>query len=115
MVNNQKQVSAVFAALADSTRRQILMSLSNKQESRVTALAQPFRMSAPAISKHLRVLERAKLIDRRREGRTHLIRARAAGIKEAQKWINQWVAGWEFSFDRLDDLISKEMRKGKKP
>ena len=74
----------------------------------MTALAQPFRISAPAISRHLRVLERAKLIHRRRDGREHLIRVRPAPLKEAQQWISHCVAGWEYSFDALDDLLKKE-------
>jgi len=74
----------------------------------VGALAKPFRISAPAISRHLRVLEKARLIDRRLEGRTHWIRARPAGLKAAREWINQCAAGWEFSFDALDELLRKE-------
>jgi DNA-binding transcriptional ArsR family regulator len=77
MVNNKGKVTAIFAALADPTRRRILVRLSSAGEGRVTALAKPFRISLPAISRHLRVLEKAKLIDRRREGRVHVIRARS--------------------------------------
>jgi len=115
LVNNQKQITAIFAALADPTRRRILVRLSNKAESPVTALAKPFHISPPAVSRHLRVLESALLIDRRREGRVHLIRARPAGLKEAQKWINQCAAAWEFSFDALDHLLKNQERKEKKP
>jgi DNA-binding transcriptional ArsR family regulator len=114
LVNNQKQISAIFAALADPTRRRILVRLSSG-ESPVTALSKPFRISPPAISRHLRVLEGARLIERRREGRVHVIRARAAGLKEAQKWISQCVAGWEFSFDTLDALLANQQQKGEKP
>ena len=81
----------------------------------MTELAKPFRISAPAISRHLRVLERAHLIDRRRQGRVHLIRPQPAGLQQAQQWINQCVAGWEFSFNTLDELIRDQQRKGKKP
>ncbi len=81
----------------------------------MTALAKPFRISAPAISRHLRVLEKARLIERRRDGRVHLIRARPAGLKSAQEWIAQCAAGWEFSFDALDSLLENQQRKEEKP
>jgi DNA-binding transcriptional ArsR family regulator len=97
--------------LADPTRR-ILVSLS-KGGGPVTTLAKPFRVSLPAISRHLRVLEKARLIDRRREGRVHLIRLRANGLKQAQDWIAHCAAGWDFSFDALDELLRKEQRTGK--
>jgi len=112
---DQRRVSAVFAALADPTRRRILVKLSSGGESAVSGLARPFRVSRPAISRHLRVLERARLIERRRKGRVHLIRARAAGLKAAQQWITQIAAGWMFSFDRLDVLMKSDQQKGTKP
>jgi len=111
LVNNQAQVSAVFAALADPTRRRILTRLSSEGESPVTVVAKPFRISPPAISRHLRVLERARLIQRRKHGREHLIRARPAGLDLARQWIAQCAAGWQFSFDALDKLIDKEAGK----
>jgi DNA-binding transcriptional ArsR family regulator len=94
VVNNTKALSAVFGALADPTRRRILERFSSGGEIRVTLLAKPFRMSLPAISRHLRVLEDAKLIHRHRQGRTHLISARPAGLKEAQKWMAVCAAGF---------------------
>jgi DNA-binding transcriptional ArsR family regulator len=112
LVNNQ-QTTAVFAALSDPTRRGILGRLSSSSENSVATLLGPFRMSAPAISRHLRILEQAKLIERRREGRRHFIRARSEGLRPAQDWMNQCKAGWEFSFNTLDGLLAKE-RKGKK-
>jgi DNA-binding transcriptional ArsR family regulator len=115
LVNNQKHITAVFSALADPRRRRILLSLSNREETSVSALSKPFRISAPAISRHLRVLERARLIERRREGRTHLVRARPAGLKDAEDWIAHCVAGWQFSFDVLDNLLSDEKGKETKP
>ena len=114
MVNREQKITTIFAALADPTRRRILLRLSNNGEGPVTALAKPFRISLPAISRHLRVLERARLIDRRRDGRVHLIRVRAAGFKPAQDWIAQCAAGWDFSFDALDKLLRSEQRKEKK-
>jgi DNA-binding transcriptional ArsR family regulator len=111
MVNNQKKITAIFAALADPTRRRILVRLSSRGEGAVTALAKPFRISLPAVSKHLRVLEKARLIDRRRQGRVHVIRVRPAGFKQAQDWIAQFAAGWDFSFDALDELLKNQQRK----
>jgi DNA-binding transcriptional ArsR family regulator len=108
MVNNPRRVTAVFAALADPTRRHILAQLARDGEGPVTALAKPFRISLPAISRHLRVLERARLIDRRRSGRVHMIRSRPAGIEPAREWIAKYAAGWEFSFDKLDRLTSRK-------
>jgi DNA-binding transcriptional ArsR family regulator len=105
VVNNQDRITAVFAALADPTRRQILMRLSRSGESPVTALAKPFRVSLPAISRHLRVLENARLITRRRAGRVHVIRVRTPGLKSAQDWLAHCAAGWDFSFDALDRLL----------
>jgi DNA-binding transcriptional ArsR family regulator len=104
----QSEVSTIFAALADPTRRRILMRLSNEGQSPVSALAEPFRMSLPAISRHLRVLEKARLIVRRRTGRLHLIRMRPAGLKQAQEWMEQCEAGLKFSFDALDQLLKNE-------
>jgi DNA-binding transcriptional ArsR family regulator len=106
VVNKHDRVSAVFSALADPTRRRIVHHLSQHGESRVTALAEPFRISLPAISRHLRVLENARLIHRHRHGREHLIRSRATGLEDARKWIAQCAAGWESGFDRLDELLT---------
>jgi DNA-binding transcriptional ArsR family regulator len=113
MVNNQSRITAVFAALADPTRRRILVRLSSHGEGQVTELAKPFRISAPAISRHLRVLEKARLIGRKRQGRMHMIRVRADGLKPAQNWMAQCAAGWDFSFDKLDELLRNEQKKGK--
>jgi DNA-binding transcriptional ArsR family regulator len=110
MVNNQKSITAIFSALADPTRRRILLRLSKSGEGPVAALAKPFRVSPPAISRHLRVLEKARLIDRRREGRIHVIRARTAGLKPAQDWMANFAARWAFSFDALDELLRKEKK-----
>ncbi len=101
-------MTAVFAALADATRLRILEELSTGMETPATALAKPFRISMPAISRHLRVLERARLIQRRRQGRLHLIRARADGMKEAHRWMLHYAAHWDSAFDALDRLLDKE-------
>lgn len=108
MVNNHRKISAIFSALSDPTRRRILVRLSDSGEGPVTALAKPFRVSLPAISRHLRVLEKARLIDRRREGRVHVIRARTEGLKPAQDWMSHFAAGVDFGFDALDELLRKE-------
>jgi len=105
MVNNQERVTAVFAGLADPTRRRIVQRLSEQGETRVTALAKPFRISLPAVSRHLRVLERALLIKRQRRGREHLIRSHPAGLEVARKWIAQCATAWESGFDTLDELL----------
>src|SRR5262249_13742743 len=105
---------AVFAALADPTRRRILERLAGQSETRVTALARPFRISLPAISRHLHVLERARLIERRRSGRLHLIRARAAGLAAAQKWFAECAAVWDERFDALDGLLAQSARREKR-
>jgi DNA-binding transcriptional ArsR family regulator len=110
VVNKPERVTAIFAALADPTRRQIVQHLSEQGESRVTSLAQPFRISLPAISRHLRVLENARLIKRRRHGREHLIRSEAAGLEIARKWIAQCAAGWKSGFDTLDELLKTAQR-----
>ena len=108
-------MTAVFGALADPTRRRILAQLSDGAERPVTALAKPFRVSPPAVSRHLRVLETARLIDRRRKGRMHLIRARPEGLREARAWIDRWAAAWEFSFETLSDILKNPDRKDSKP
>jgi DNA-binding transcriptional ArsR family regulator len=101
----------VFAALADPIRRRILVRLSKGSETPVAALARPFHVSPPAISRHLRILEKARLIERRRDGRRHFIRARPDGLMQAQRWMNACAAGWDFSFDALATLLENEQRK----
>jgi DNA-binding transcriptional ArsR family regulator len=112
MVNNAKGVNAIFAALADPTRRAILLRLGQRGETPVTLLGKPFRISPPAISRHLRVLERARLVERRRSGRVHLIRARSAAMKEAQTWLARCAAAWDFQFDALEEFLRTEPHEG---
>jgi len=88
--------------------------LARHGESQVTALVKPFHMSLPALSRHVRVLEHARLVRRRRQGRLHLIQARTAAVRQAQQWIETYIAGWGTSFDALDQLLEREQRKGKK-
>lgn len=110
MVNNSKAVNAIFSALADRTRRAILVRLGQRGELPVTLLAKPFHISPPAISRHLRVLERARLIERRRAGRIHLIRARSAALKQAQSWLARCAAAWDFQFDALEEFLKTEQQ-----
>jgi DNA-binding transcriptional ArsR family regulator len=106
MVNYSPSFSldATFAALADPTRRQILESLS-RQQRRVKELAEPFAMSLPAVSKHLRVLENAGLLKRRRIGREHHIELEPAPMRNAMAWIEQYRKFWEGSLDALADYL----------
>jgi DNA-binding transcriptional ArsR family regulator len=98
------RLSATFAALADPTRRAILARLASGGAS-VTELAEPFAMSLPAISKHLKVLERAGLIARGREAQWRPCRLEAAPLKDAADWLEHYRRFWEQSFDRLEDYL----------
>ena len=106
-------LSITFAALADPTRRAILARLSNGQCS-VNELAAPFDMSLPAISKHLKVLERAGLIARTREAQWRPCQLNAGRLKEVADWIEQYRRFWEESFDRLDEYLRELKKKEKK-
>jgi DNA-binding transcriptional ArsR family regulator len=108
------RLSAVFAALADPTRREILTQLSRGVCS-VTELAEPHDMSLPAISKHLRVLEHSGLIDRGRDAQWRPCRIQAAPLKEAVDWIGQYRRHWEESLDRLDVYLQQLQTHQKKP
>jgi DNA-binding transcriptional ArsR family regulator len=106
-------LSATFAALADPTRRAILTRLSSGEAS-VTQLAEPFEMSMPAVSKHLKVLERAGLIARGREAQWRPCRLEAAPLKEAADWVEEYRRFWEQSFDRLEDYLRDVQKREKK-
>jgi DNA-binding transcriptional ArsR family regulator len=101
---SQEHLNATFAALADPTRRAILARLASGERS-VNDLAEPFEMSLPAVSKHLKVLERAGLIARGREAQWRPCRLDAAPLKEALDWIERYRRYWEASLDRLDDYL----------
>jgi DNA-binding transcriptional ArsR family regulator len=98
------QLDATFAALADPTRRAILAHLMSGEAS-VTELSEPFAMSMPAISKHLKVLERAGLITRGREAQWRPSRIQAAPLKSASDWIENYRMAWESRLDRLHDYL----------
>ena len=99
-------LSATFFALADPTRRAILARLASGEAS-VTELTAPFAMSQPAISKHLRVLERAGLIERGRQAQWRPRRLRAGPLREVADWVSQYRSHWEESFDRLDAYLQE--------
>ena len=99
-------LSLVFAALADPTRRAILARLSSGQLS-VNELAAPFKITLPGISKHLKVLEKAGLIERTREAQWRPCKLRAEPLKQADDWIGQYKRFWEESFDRLDAYLKQ--------
>jgi DNA-binding transcriptional ArsR family regulator len=101
-------LSSTFAALADPTRRAILARLASGEAS-VTALAEPFEMSMPAISKHLKVLERAGLIARGREAQWRPCRLEGDRLKEVAEWVETYRRFWTESFERLDDYL-REMK-----
>lgn len=102
---NDDQLSTVFSALADPTRRAILQRLADGDAS-VAELAAPHRMSQPAISRHLKVLEQAGLISRSRRATTRLSHLRAAPMREAADWLASYRQFWDESFDRLDELLA---------
>ncbi len=108
------QLSSTFAALADPTRRAILARLALKELS-VTELAEPFEMSLPAISKHLKVLERAGLITRGREAQWRPCRLKAEPLRDAAGWLEHYRKFWEQSFERLDHYLRELQTRGKKP
>jgi DNA-binding transcriptional ArsR family regulator len=100
------RLDATFAALADPTRRAILARLTSGEAS-VTELAAPFRMSQPAISKHLKVLERAGLISRGRDAQRRPRRLEARRLAEATRWLERYRRFWEGNYRRLDALLEE--------
>lgn len=107
-----ERLDATFAALADPTRRAILMRLATGEAS-VLELAEPFDMSQPAISKHLKVLERAGLISRGRDAQRRPCRIEAAPLAEANEWLEKYRELWEAAYQRLDALL-EEMKASEK-
>ncbi len=103
-------LSLTFAALADPTRRQILARLAHGEMS-VTKLAEPLEMTMPAVTKHLKVLERAGLIVRGREAQWRPAKLQAAPLKEASDWVEQYRQNWEESFDKLDAYLKSIQKK----
>lgn len=108
------RLDSTFAALADPTRRAILARLASGEAS-VMELAEPFEMSLPAVSKHLKVLERAGLIARGREAQWRPSRLEARPLKDAADWLDHYRPFWDESFDRLNDYLRElQVTKGKR-
>jgi DNA-binding transcriptional ArsR family regulator len=107
------QLDATFAALADPTRRAILARLA-RGEASVLELAEPFAMTQPAISKHLKVLERARLITRGRDGQRRPCRLDGRGMAMAADWLEAYRKFWEDSYDALDNLLDEMKTKKRK-
>jgi len=113
MVMQNDQLSATFSALADPTRRAILARLA-EGESTVTELARPFRMSLPAVSRHLKVLERAGLIRQGREAQWRPCRLEAKPLQQASDWVDKYRKFWDQRLDRLEDYIRNLQAEEKK-
>ena len=106
---SEDRLSAVFGALADPTRRAILARLA-EGDATGSELAEPFEMSQPAISRHLKVLERAGLISRSRKATFRLSHLEAEPLREATEWLARYREYWEESYDRLDELLASIQR-----
>ena len=106
------RLDRTFGALADPTRRAILARLA-KGEASVTELAEPFEMSLPAVSKHLKVLERAGLVSRGRERQWRPARLRATPLKEVAEWTDRYRRFWEERYDRLDEYLDELQGRGR--
>lgn len=107
------KLSQTFAALADPTRRAILGKLTGGEAS-VSELAKPFKMSMPAVTKHLKVLERAGLIERSREAQWRPCKLKAEPLKNVADWVEEYRRFWEQSLERLDDYLKELKKKEKK-
>ena len=106
------QLDLIFNSLADSTRRDILKRLVN-QELSVSEVAEPYNMSLAAVSKHLKVLERANLLNRRRDGKRYILRTDIEPLKKIDNWIDFYRKYWEEAFNKLDDYLN-DLQKGDK-
>jgi len=114
MTTTSERLDRTFGALADPTRRAILARLA-KGEASVTQLAEPFEMSLPAVSKHLKVLEHAGLVSRGRERQWRPARLRAVPLKEGAEWTTRYRRFWDERYDRLDDYLDElQGRSGEK-
>lgn len=107
--NNDNNLNEIFHALADSTRREMVQMMAHKERT-VSELAEPFDMSLAAASKHIKVLERANLVERNVQGRTHFCRLKADSLAQASEWLRFYEKYWSHRFDILDE----ELRKAKK-
>lgn len=107
MVNN-KQLDNTFRALADPTRRQIIKMLSEQKEHRIKALVEPFDMSFAAVSKHIKMLERADLVTRTKRGREHYVQLNIQPMQQAKDWIAFYQQFWSTRFAKLEQLLKEE-------
>ena len=107
MVVAEKQLDATFAALADSTRRAIVARLATG-DATVNELAAPFDLTLPGISKHLKVLERARLIQRRKDGSFHYLRLNPEALQSAEQWLRHYRQFWQPRLDALKQLLEQE-------
>ena len=110
MVKHLEQLDSIFSALADPTRRRILERLM-RGEASVMELAEPYDMSLPAVSKHVRVLEEAGLVVRERDGRLHIISLNSKPLRNAAVWLERYRALWEGKFDALEKLLNTSPKK----
>ena len=109
---NDGSLSATFQAIADPTRRSILARLA-QGEATVQELARPLPISQPAVSKHLKVLEKAGLIERRREAQRNWCRLQAKPLRDVALWATEFQQYWDESFERLDALLEEEKKRGR--
>jgi len=112
-ISTSDRLSSTFAALADPTRRAILSRLASGEAS-VSELAKPFEMSMPAVSKHLRVLEHAGLIERGRDAQWRPSRLKAEPLRDVADWVGHYKRFWEESLDRLDEYLQQLQKEEKK-
>ena len=103
------KLDLIFHALSDSTRRSILRDLSRKEKT-VTQVAKPHKMSLAAISKHLNVLEKARLIERKKQGSFQIVTLQAEALKSAEEWLLYYQQFWSLRLDALQDLLEKEKK-----
>jgi len=108
----EERLDSTFRALADPTRRGMLASLALGDKS-IGELAEPLHMSFAGASKHVKVLEDAGLIARRKDGRNQIIRLEARPLEEAERWLRQWEKFWNVRFDRLQALVEADARREK--
>jgi DNA-binding transcriptional ArsR family regulator len=101
------QLNLIFHALADATRRSILRTIAKKEKT-VSEIAKPFRMSLAAVSKHLKVLEAANLIERRKEGSFQVVSLNAETLKTAEQWISYYQQFWSYRLDKLQNLLEEK-------
>ncbi len=107
MVMNELQLDRIFGALSDPTRRGILAQLS-QGETNITSLAAPYKMSQPAISKHVRVLEKAGLIERAKRGREYIIQVNPAAAEQARDWIDYYAQFWKEQFADVEAYLKQK-------